>query len=174
MMKRLALSGLLLCLVALMAGPVFAGEGDDVPRDIRVVISPFAGAAGTTISVTGSGAVPDRQVFVSLSPRPGSAEGAFVTLTVDPAPDGTFSATLTVPDDISDGRYFVRGEQFTPTGNVLHYYYNDFIIGNPGAEAYLPVTGNIPGTSFTVAAAMALLLVIVLTMRGIYAVSVKQ
>jgi hypothetical protein len=168
-MKRLIISVLLLCLVALMAGPVYAGEGDDVPRDIRITISPFSGAGGDTISVSGSGADPSQSVIISLSSRPDTAEGALATVTVTPAADGTFSASLTVPTDIADGRYFVRGEQFTVNGNVMQYYYNTFAVGNVDLGTLLPVTGVVPGTSLTVTATLAMLLALALVARGAYA-----
>ena len=73
-MKRIVISLLLLMLVAWMAGPVFAGEGDeDTPRSLKITISPFAGAAGSRIAVTGSGADPAQPVSVSLSARPASS-----------------------------------------------------------------------------------------------------
>lgn len=168
-MKRLIISVLLLCLVALMAGPVYAGEGDDVPRDIRITISPFSGVGGDTISVSGSGADPSQPVIISLSPRPDTAEGALATVTVTPAADGTFSATLTVPTNIADGRYFVRGEQFTVSGNVMQYYYNTFAVGNVDLGALLPVTGVVPGTSLSITALLALLLGLAMVARGVYA-----
>ena len=173
-MKRLAISCLLLCLVAWMAGPVFAGEGDDTPRSLRITISPTSGIVGTAISVSGSGADAGQPVFVSLSPAPDTAEGAFVVESVSAAKDGSFSATITVPEGVADGRYFVRGEQFTENGNVMQYYYNSFVVGNPGPEAFLPVTGTLPGTSLTVTAALALLLLSALVLRGLYALSTRK
>lgn len=169
-MKRLIISVLLLCLVALMAGPVYAGEGDDVPRDLRITISPFSGVGGDTISVSGSGADPSQPVILTLSPRPDTAEGALATVTFTPAADGTFRTSLTVPADIADGRYFVRGEQFTASGNVMHYYYNTFAVGNVDLGTLLPVTGVVPGTSLSVTAMLALLLALTMVARGVYAV----
>ena len=170
-MKRLVISLFLLGLVALMAGPVYAGEGDDVPRNLRIAITPFSGKAGDTISVSGSGADPSQPVVVTLSPRADTAEGAFATATVTPAADGAFSATLTVPSDIADGRYYVRGEQFTASGEAMHYYYNTFTIGQVGT--LLPVTGVVPGTSLTVTATLALLLALSMLVRGLYAIMVR-
>jgi hypothetical protein len=173
-MKRLAISCLLLCLVAWMAGPVFAGEGDDTPRSLSIAISPVSGNVGTVISISGNGADAGQPVFVSLSPAPDSAEGAFVVESVSAAKDGSFSAAITVPEGVTDGRYFVRGEQFTDIGNAMHYYYNSFVVGNPGPEAFLPVTGTLPGTPLTVTAALALLLVLALVTRGLYALSMRK
>jgi len=174
MKKRLIVSILLLGLVALLAGPVSAGEGVDTPRDIRIAINPFSASAGTAISVSGSGAEVGRQVVVTLSIRADSAEGALLSITVDPAADGTFSTTVTVPNDTADGRYYIRAEQFTDNGNVLQYYYNELVIGNPGEEAFLPETGQLSGVSLTVTAALGLLLFVALILRGVYALSVRK
>ena len=173
-MKRLIAFFLLLSLVVLMVDPVFAGDGDDVPRDIRITISPFSGNAGATISVSGSGADPGQAVIVTLSPRPDTAEGALVRVTVSAVKDGTFSATLSVPADVADGRYYVRGEQFTASGNVMQYYYNSFIVGAPAEIALLPVTGTVPGMPLTVTATLALLLILTMTARGVYALRTRS
>lgn len=173
-MKRLVASFLLVCLVALMTNPVFAGEGDDLPRDIRITINPFSGNAGTTITVSGSGADPGQPVIVTLSLRPNTAEGALASTTVSAVKDGTFSATLSVPANIADGRYYVRGEQFTANGNVMQYYYNTFIVGAPTEVAMLPVTGTVPGTSLTITATLALLLILSMTARGVYALGKRR
>jgi len=173
-MKRIIISFLLLYLVTLMAGPVFAGGETDVPRDLRVAINPFSGNVGTQIFVSGSGAYPDREVIVTLSPQPNTAAGALATITASAAKDGTFSATLSVPDGTPDGRYYVRGEQFTPNGGVLHYYYNEFIVGILSGDALLPVTGSVLNTPFNVTTTLALLLVFAMAVRGIYAIKVGQ
>jgi len=173
-MKRIALSLLLLGIVFLMTGPVFAGDGDPDPAvSIRMVITPVQGNAGTEISVSGTGADSTLKVHITLSPQAGSAESALATVEVAPNPDGSFSATLTVPAGTADGRYAVRAEQFLATGGLLHYYWNAFTVG-AGGEALLPVTGSVPGTPFTVTAALALLLVVGMAIRGVYAIVVQR
>lgn len=171
-MIRLLISILLLLVVAWMAGPVSAGDGDS-PRSLRISISPVSGNNGSEITVTGNGAVPEQLVVVTLSPQPDTAEGAFATATVTPEADGAFSVSLIVPPDLSEGRYYVRAEQLNDNGNVIHYYYNAFIVGAAGGGNFLPETGTIQGTPFTITAALALLLLVGLVTRGIYALVVR-
>jgi hypothetical protein len=174
-MKRIAMSLLLLAMVAWMAGPVFAGDGDvPTPRSLRITISPFSGAVGSRISVSGTGADPAQPVVVTLSPQPATAEGALVTVEVNPSPSGTFDASLTVPEGTADGRFYVRGEQFSASGEGLQYYYNEFAIGAVGASTYLPETGKVPGTPLSVTAALALLLITGMTLRGAYELTVRS
>ncbi|MFQ5435405.1 MAG: hypothetical protein ACE5FD_11070 [Anaerolineae bacterium] len=168
-MKRVAFSIILLALVLLLGGTVYAGEGDTgAAVSIRISITPVQGDPGAEITVTGTGADPTLAVFVTLSPQADSAEGALVTVEVNPADDGSFSATLTVPDDTPDGRYAVRAEQFAAGGNVLQYYWNAFTVGAGGEGPLLPVTGTLPGTTLTITAGIALFLLAVMLGRGLY------
>jgi hypothetical protein len=57
-----------------------------------------------------------------------------------------------------------RAEQRNQGGGLIHYYWVGFQVG--GGNALLPVTGTLPGTSVTVTAALAALLVIVLAIQG--------
>lgn len=171
-MKRIAISILLLLSVLLMGQTVFAGDGEN--NTLRITISPVMGDAGTVVEVSGSGANPEFDVVVTLAPQSDSADGAFAFTTISPADDGSFDATLTIPDDMDEGRYFLRAEQFAETGNVLQYYWNGFTVGAVAESAFLPETGTLPGTPFTITASLGLLLAASLLLRGIYAAVFKH
>lgn len=165
-MKRIIISALLLGLVLMMGQTVFAGDG---VQTLRITISTVTGAPGSDVTVQGTGANPDFKVTVTLAPQADSADGAFVTQTLSPKSDGTFETTLTVPEDMSEGHYFIRAEQFSDTGNVLQYYWNGFTVGAvASANALLPETGAVPGTSLSITAMLALLLLGGLILRGVY------
>lgn len=173
-MRRVLFSILLLGIVLLMGGTVFAGDGDSTPLDIRIVITPLQGDPGTVISVSGTGADPALDVVISIAPQADTADGSLATVTVSPAADGTFSATITMPATATDGRYAVRAEQFNDAGSVQQYYWNAFTVGNGGGGDLLPVTGTLPGTPLTVTAALALLLAASMVVRGIYGVITRK
>ncbi len=168
-MRRILLSGLLLIVVLVMGQTVYAGDG--VTNTLRITISPVLGKPGTVVDVQGTGADPAFDVVVTLAPQADSADDAFATVTVTPADDGTFAASFTIPDGMADGRYYLRAEQFSATGNVLQYYWNGFTVGAMAESALLPETGAIPGTPFTVTAMLALLLLVGMVLRGVYAVA---
>lgn len=174
-MKRMIVSGILLMLVLMMGQTAFAGDGGT--QTLRIAISPVTGAPGTVIDIAGSGATVDTRVVLTLSPQPDSADGAFVTQEVSPVADGTFSATLIVPNDLAEGHYFVRAEQFSATGNVLQYYWNGFIVSTPvtAAGALLPETGTVlPGTSLSITVMLALLLLGGMILRGAYGLVARR
>ncbi len=170
-MKRVILSLFLLGAVFLMAGPVYAGDGS---VSLRIVVSPVVGQAGTEINVSGTGAEPSQPVHLSLTERNAAAGSAVVKIQVTPNPDGAFSATLTVPASTADGHYVVNAEQFNAAGNLQQFYWNAFTVGSCCSEALLPETGSVPGTPFTVTAALAMLLIVGMAVRGVYAVTVRQ
>jgi hypothetical protein len=174
-MTRVIASLLLLGTVLLMAGPVAAGEGDgDVPTKLRITISPTQGDPGTKINVTGTGAQPATKVRLMIAPQADSAQGALGLVEVDPAGDGTFSSTLTVPADLEDGIYAVWAEQLSPNGGVIHYYWNSFVVGAGGEGPLLPTTGAIPGTPLTITAALAALLVMGLLIQGMRTIALRN
>jgi hypothetical protein len=121
--------------------------------------------------VTGTGAKPGTTVSISLSPGAETAEGALVTVDVEPAQDGTFSTNLTIPEDTEDGIYAIRAEQLTENGNTLQYYWNAIIIGSGGDGPLLPDTGGVieqaAAGGITV---LAVILVVALVMRGLFKV----
>ena len=170
-MKRVIMSLFLLGAVFLMAGPVYAGDGS---VSLRIVISPVVGQAGTEINVSGTGAEPSQPVHLSLTGQDAATGSAVLETKVTPNPDGTFSATLVVPASTADGRYVVNAEQFNAGGNLQQFYWNAFTVGNCCSEALLPETGSVPGTPFTVTAALAMLLIVGMAVRGVYAVAVNK
>ena len=142
-MKQMAIVVLLLTAILLMAQPVAAGQGSpDAPVSLRITTSTSRGNPGDRVTISGSGAIPNQIVFVSLSPRADSAVGALITAEVTSAGDGTFSVVLTIPADVPDGIYALRAEQFSANGGVLHYYWNAFTVGSGGKGPLLPIGGG--------------------------------
>jgi hypothetical protein len=135
-----------------------AFAGGETDATIRIVISPINGDPGTEIAVTGEGAKPGITVRVMIAANGNTGEGEIAGVEVTPAEDGTFSATITVPEGTPDGSYAVRAEQRNQGGGLIHYYWVGFQVG--GGNALLPVTGTL------VTAALAALLVIVLAIQG--------
>ena len=132
---------------------------------LRITISPVSGDPGTDIAVTGEGARAGIPVKVMIVTNGDTGEGAIAEVEVDPAEDGTFSATIVVPEGTADGSYAVRAEQRNQGGGLIHYWWVGFQVG--GGEALLPETGTLPGTSITVTAALAALLVAGLVAQGV-------
>jgi len=134
----LFLIGLLLAEGTMAAGPT-----------LRITIAPRTGPPGTAIGVTGEGAQTDKLVKVVLAT---SGEGGtyLAQVEVTPQADGTFTATITVPDGTGGGTYAVRAEQTNPsTGNLIHYWYNTFVVTGAVAatatpEAAAPTEGAAP------------------------------
>jgi hypothetical protein len=172
-MKRFLLFvSLLTSLIFFSGGIVLAGGGSsDAPVDIRISINPTQGDPGESIAVTGTRAKPGSTVFISLSPGAETAEGALVTVEVDPAADGTFSTNLTIPADTEDGIYAIRAEQLSERGNVLQYYWNAVIVGNGGDGPLLPTSGGvIEAEANTGITTLALILIGLLMLGGVYRV----
>ncbi len=150
--------------VVLLLPTSIAFAGGETDATIRITISPINGDPGTDIAVTGEGAKPGITVQVMIVANGDTGEGEIAKVEVTPAEDGTFSATITVPEGTPDGSYAVRAEQRNQGGGLIHYYWVGFQVG--GGDALLPVTGTLPGTSITVTAALAALLVIVMAVQG--------
>jgi hypothetical protein len=88
--------------------------------------------------VTGEGAQTDKPVRVVFAT---SGEGGtyLAEVEVAPQPDGTFTATITVPEGTGDGTYAVRAEQTNPsTGNLIHYWYNNFVVTGAAVATATP------------------------------------
>jgi hypothetical protein len=123
--------------------PAAAGQGSgDASVSLRMVTSTTQADPGETVTVSGNGAVAGQMVVVSLAPQADSAAGAVVTKEVSAADDGTFSVTVTIPEDVADGIYAMRAEQSGPNGGVLHYYWNAFTVGAGGEGPFLPASGG--------------------------------
>jgi hypothetical protein len=142
-----------------------AVAGGETDATLRITISPINGDPGTDIAVTGEGAKAGLPVKVMIVQNGDTGEGVIgEAVIVDPAENGTFSATITVPEGTADGSYAVRAEQRNEGGGLIHYWWVGFQVG--GGDALLPVTGTLPGTSITITAALAALLVVVLAVQG--------
>ena len=143
-MKQISIALLILATILLMVQPVSAGQGSpDAPVGLRITTSALRGNPGDSVTISGSGAVLGRTVFVTLSPQADSAAGAFITEEVTPAANGTFSLVLTIPTDVPDGIYAIRAEQFSSEGVVLQYYWNAFTVGVGAKGPLLPVNGGV-------------------------------
>jgi hypothetical protein len=182
-MKKYTLQiGLIIILLGLFALPAWAGEGTtDTPRNLSMSASARQGDAGASVNVAGAGAQVGTPVYVTLAPRATSAEGAFVTVQVSPAADGSFSTSLTIPAEVPDGIYFIRAEQFSGTGGVVQYYWQAFTVGTGGGvslASVLPETGTVEAQAVSPALAvlssLMLGLIALLLMRGGWGVWVNR
>ena len=88
--------------------------------------------------------------------------GALTAVQVDPDSNSNFAATIVVPADARDGRYSVRVEQRTAQGSLLQYYWASFTVGS----VLIPETGGVQGTSLTVTAVLAALVVALMLFQG--------
>ena len=171
-MKRVLLSLVLLGLALLVGHPAFAGGGSgDAPVNLRISINPVQGNANTVITVSGSGADPSARVSIALAPQTDTATNALATTQVNPNADGTFSATLTVPANTSDGQYAVRAEQLSSSGQLSQFYWHLFNVGAGAGVSALPASGGVrtePPSAVVIT--LALLLLLGLSIRGAYAV----
>ncbi|GAB4540299.1 MAG: hypothetical protein Kow0063_29950 [Anaerolineae bacterium] len=160
---RIVIAIMLAALLLMPASVVVAGGETDAT--IRITISPVNGDPGTDIAVTGEGARAGIPVQVMIVANGDTGEGEIARVEVTPAEDGTFSATIEVPEGTADGSYAVRAEQRNEGGGLIHYWWVGFQVG--GGDALLPETGTLPGTSITITAILAALLVSVLIFQGI-------
>jgi hypothetical protein len=138
-MKKLIILVLGLALALTMTSLAFAAPAGGGETTLRITISPRAGPTGTAITVTGTGAHPDKPVKVSFVTSGEDWGPPLATTEVTPNADGTFEVTITVPEGTADGTYAVRASQTNPlTGNIFHYWWNSFVVG----AAPMPVTGG--------------------------------
>lgn len=138
-MKKLIVLVLALALVLTMTSLAFAAPAGGGETTLRITISPRAGPTGTAITVTGTGAHPDKPVKVSFVVSGEDWGPPLATTEVTPNADGTFEVVIAVPEGTADGVYAVRASQTNPlTGNVVHYWWNSFVVG----AAPMPVTGG--------------------------------
>ena len=169
-MKQMAIVVLLLITTLLMVQPVAAGQGSpDASVSLRITTSTSRGNPGDQVTVSGSGAVPNQIVLVSLSPQANSAVGALISTEVTSAGDGTFSVVLTIPGDVPDGIYAVRAEQLSANEDVLHYYWNTFTVGSGGKGPFLPASGGeVKSRLSKVPIILGLVVVALMLSKGIY------
>lgn len=161
--KRVLLTACLLLLLAVNAPLFVQGAG------LRFDVNPIMGMAGADVSIEGEMAVEDVPVRLMLVQDEKSSADPLVVVEVEPAPDGTFEATLVVPENTPAGSYAVRGEQLDKSGKVLAYWWVDFRVA-ADVMSRLPETGRIPGTQLTLTMGLAILLTLSLLGRGIYAI----
>jgi len=139
-MKKLIVLVLAFALALTMTSLAFAASAGGGETTLRIIISPRAGPIGTAITVTGTGAHSDKPVKVSFVVSGEDWGPPLATTDVTPNADGTFEATITVPEGTADGVYAVRASQTNPlTGNLVHYWWNSFVVG---AAPPMPVTGG--------------------------------
>jgi len=139
-MKKLIVLVLALALALTMTNLAFAAPAGGGETTLRITISPRAGPTGTAITVTGTGAHPDKPVKVSFVTSGEDWGPPLATTEVTPNADGTFEVTITVPEGTAAGTYAVRASQTNPlTGNPVHYWWNSFVVG---AAPPLPDTGG--------------------------------
>jgi hypothetical protein len=145
-MKRKSIFLISLALSLFLAGLLLADGTMAGEPTLRITIDPRTGPPGTAISVTGEGAQTDKLVKVAFVTS-GEGGTSLAEVEVTPQADGTFTATITVPDGTGGGTYAVRAEQTNPsTGGLIHYWYSSFVVtgaaaATPGATApVLPTT----------------------------------
>ena len=128
----------------LLVGGTMAGE-----PTLRITIDPQTGPPDTAVSVTGEGAQTDKAVKVAFVTS-GEGGTSLAEVEVTPQADGTFTATIRVPDGTPGGTYAVRAEQTNPaTGGLIHYWWSSFTVTGGAAatpEATVPV---VPTTTVT-------------------------
>ncbi len=161
MSLRVMLALTLAALLLLPISTVWAGG----ETTLRITISPISGDPGVSIAVTGQGAQAGLPVKVMLVTNGDTGEGSIADVSVNPAADGTFSATLVVPKDAQTGSYAVRAEQRKQNGSLIQFWWVGFSVG--GGGALLPVTGTLPGTSIAFTTILAALLVVALAFQGV-------
>jgi hypothetical protein len=137
-MKRQPILLLSLALSLFLIGlPLADGTMASGPT-LRITIAPRTGPPGTAIGVTGEGAQTDKLVKVVFATSGGGGT-TVAEVEVTPQADGTFTATITVPDGTGGGTYAVRAEQTNPsTGNLIHYWYNSFVVTGAAAATATP------------------------------------
>jgi len=153
---------ILLTMLVLMLLPGYAAVAGAEGTTLQINISPITGPSGTNIAVTGTGAQADLPVQVMLVSDGETGDGAITVVQVDPDTNGGFAANLVVPANAVDGRYAVRAEQRSLQGTLLQFYWVSFSVG----DVLIPETGGLPGTTFTLTAILAALLVLGLIFQG--------
>jgi hypothetical protein len=136
----------MLTLAALLLLPAYSAlAGAGASASLQFTMNPAGGPPGTTVLVSGCGAVTGIPVQVLLAANGDAGSGAIALVQVDPAVDGTFQARLGVPASLADGRYAIRVEQRNTQGGILQFAWLGF---NAGATL-LPETGALRNASLT-------------------------
>ena len=154
---------IVLTLVTLLLLPIYSSvAGAETGTTLRISVSPVSGPQETAVAVTGTGAQVGTPVQVMIASDGNTGAGALTVVQVDPDSSGNFAATIVVPADALDRRYAVRAEQRTAQGSLHQYYWATFTVGN----VLIPETGGLQGTSLTVTAVLAALLVASMLFQG--------
>lgn len=154
---------IVLTLVTLLLLPVYSSvAGAETGTTLRISVSPVSGPQETAVAVTGTGAQVGTPVQVMIASDGNTGAGALTVVQVDPDSSGNFAATIVVPADALDRRYAVRAEQRTAQGSLHQYYWATFTVGN----VLIPETGGLQGTSLTLTAVLAALLVSLMLFQG--------
>jgi len=154
---------ILLTLATLLLLPAYASvAGAETGTTLRISVSPVSGPQETANAVTGTGAQMGTPVQVMIASDGNTGAGALTVVQVDPDSSGNFAATIVVPADALDGRRAVRAEQRTAQGSLHQYYWATFTVGN----VLIPETGGLQGTSLTVTAVLAALVVALMLFHG--------
>jgi len=132
-----------------LASLLLAGRTTASEPTLRITIDPRTGPPGTAISVNGEGAQTDKSVKVAFVTS-GEGGTSLAEVEVTPQADGTFTATITVPDGTGGGTYAVRAEQINPsTGTLIHYWYNSFTVTGAATAAPEATAPVVPTTTVT-------------------------
>jgi len=148
---------IMLTLAALLLLPAYSAlAGPGASASLQFTIDPAGGPPGTTVRVTGSGAVTGIPVQVLLVPNGDAGSGAIAAVQADPGSDGAFRASLGVPVTLAHGRYAIRVEQRNTQGGILQFAWLGFSAG----ATMMPEAGALRNSaSTTVPTALAALLV---------------
>jgi hypothetical protein len=151
--------------------PVALAGGGQEDFTIRISLDKRFVVPGDAINVTGSGAVPDLAVAVLIVPDPSSGANSLASVELMPDSNGTFAATVTVPDTAATGRYAVRAEQPPRFGGLVRQYAWVGICVNECTggtlESTLPVTGGPLPAAASLPLVLSGLLVSALVVRGV-------
>ena len=154
---------ILLTLATLLLLPAYSSvAGAETGTTLRISISPVSGPQETAIAVIGTGAQVGTPVQVMIASDGNTGAGELKVVQVDPDSNGDFAATIVVPADALDRRHAVRAEQRTAQGSLLQYNWTTFTVGN----VLIPETGGLQGTSLTVTAVLAALVVALMLFHG--------
>lgn len=122
--------------VALAVVVSFAGAASGQaypPADEGQQLSDTTLTPGEPFTVSGGGFRPNTEVTVTFD--------ATVLGRVFTRPDGTFSLTVTTPQDASPGRHTVASTGTAPDGSIRRLTSTVTVLGNAAARGRLPRTG---------------------------------
>ncbi len=156
--------------VWLVAAPVVLAGGGPSNFTIQITLDKAIVSPGDAIRVTGTGAKNTMIVNVLIVPAPTSGANALTAVQVNPMADGSFSATVIVPNTAQTGRYAVRAEQPAGNGRLVNQFGWVGICVNQctgqSLGSQLPETGGTLPEGAAVPLALSGLLVSMLVVQG--------